>query len=74
MKEEDSARFISKQNKGAGKDSLRHPRTVLYFYVYPIALFETNTCKDVSGYLIGKDSHPDTNDSPVENVTAYIRE
>ena len=45
---------------------------MLYFDVYPFALFETNGSKDVSGYLVGEDAHPDANDAPVEEIAAYV--
>ena len=45
----------------------------LDFDIYPIALFETDACENVSGNLICKDTHPNTDDAPMEQVTAYIR-
>ena len=46
----------------------------LNFNVDPITLFEASTCTEVAGYLVCQDAHPDTDDSPVEDITTYIGE
>ena len=46
----------------------------LNFDVYPVALFEAGACEEVTGYLVGENAHPDSDDAPMEDVAAYIRE
>ena len=46
----------------------------LNFDVYPVALFEAGACEEVAGYLVGENTHPNSDDAPMEDVAAYIRE
>ena len=42
--------------------------------MYPFALFEADRTADISRYLIGEDAHPNTDDAPMEDITANISE
>ena len=46
----------------------------LNFDVYPVALFEAGACEEVAGYLVRENTHPNSDDAPMEDVAAYIRE
>ena len=46
----------------------------LNFDVYPVALFEAGACEEVAGYLVCENAHPDSDDAPMEDVAAYVRE
>ena len=37
-------------------------------------MFEAGACEEVAGYLVGQDTHPDSDDAPMEDVAAYIGE